>query len=395
MALREPSFSLGIEEEYLLIDKSSCDLVADPPERLLSDCQNALEAVGQVSPEFMRSQMEVGTRVCTSIADAREQLARMRATIAALAGEYGIAPIAASTHPFARWQSQRRTEKERYHVIAADLQMIAQRMLISGMHVHVAIEDDDLRIDIMNQATYFMPHLLALSTSSPFWQGRISGLKSYRLSIFDELPRTGLPEYFTSYSEYQRTIAVLVNAGLIEDATKLWWDLRPSARFPTLEMRVTDICTYLDDGIAIAALYLCLCRMLYRLRRENQRWRSYTQFLIMENRWRAQRYGVDEPLIDFGRSELVPFANLIEELLVLVREDAEVLGCRNELEHLRTILKRGTSADRQIAVYHDAINAGAEEKEAICAVVRALMRETVEGLDVVAAERATEPAEAV
>jgi glutamate---cysteine ligase / carboxylate-amine ligase len=393
MALREPSFSLGIEEEYLLIDKASCDLVADPPERLLSDCQNALEAVGQVSPEFMRSQLEVGTRVCTNIADAREQLARMRATIADLAGEYGIAPIAASTHPFARWQSQRRTEKERYHVIAADLQMIAQRMLISGMHVHVAIEDDDLRIDIMNQATYFMPHLLALSTSSPFWQGRISGLKSYRLSIFDELPRTGLPEYFTSYSEYERTIAVLVNAGLIEDATKLWWDLRPSARFPTLEMRVTDICTYLDDGIAIAALYLCLCRMLYRLRRENQRWRSYTQFLIMENRWRAQRYGIDEPLIDFGRSELVPFANLIEELLILVREDAEVLGCRKELEHLRTILKRGTSADRQIAVYHDAINAGAEEKEAICAVVRALMRETVEGLDVVSERRETESAE--
>jgi glutamate---cysteine ligase / carboxylate-amine ligase len=381
MALREPSFSLGIEEEYLLIDKTNCDLVAEPPERLLEDCQHALEAVGQVSPEFMRSQMEVGTRVCTSIAEARGQLARMRTTIAHLAGEYGIAPIAASTHPFARWHSQRHTDKERYHVLAADMQLIARRMLISGMHVHVAIEDDDLRIDIMNQACYFLPHLLALSTSSPFWQGRISGLKSYRLSVFDELPRTGLPEYFTSFAEYERTIAVLVNAGLIEDATKVWWDLRPSARFPTLEMRITDICTYLDDGMAVAALYLCICRMLYRLRRENQRWRSYAQFLIMENRWRAQRYGIDDRLIDFGRSELKTIPALIEELLALVKEDAEALGCWKELTHVRTILKRGTSADRQLAVYHDAINAGAEEREAICAVVRALMRETVEGLE--------------
>jgi carboxylate-amine ligase len=395
MGLREPSFSLGIEEEYLLVDKTTCDLVTDPPSRLLDDCQHALEAVGQVTPEFMRSQMEVGTRVCLSVGDARHQLAEMRATIAQLAGEYGIAPIAASTHPFARWQAQQHTDKERYHVIAADLQMIARRMLISGMHVHVAIEDDDLRIDIMNQATYFLPHLLALSTSSPLWQSKISGLKSYRLSIFDELPRTGLPEYFTSHAEYERTIAVLVNAGLIEDGTKIWWDLRPSSRFPTLEMRITDICTYLDDGACVAALYLCICRMLYRLRRENQRWRSYTQFLIMENRWRAQRYGIDQPLIDFGRSELVPFANLTEELLGLIREDADALGCRKEVEHARTILKRGTSADRQLKVYHDAINNGADQQEALCAVVRMLIRDTVEGLGVQSAgsSRVMEPAE--
>jgi glutamate---cysteine ligase / carboxylate-amine ligase len=380
MGLREPNFTLGIEEEYLLVDKTSRDLVADPPERLLDECQSILAAVGQVSPEFMRSQIEVGTKVCRTVCEARSQLAEMRSTIARCAGEYGIAPIAASTHPFARWQAQQHTDKERYNVIVADLQMIARRMLISGMHVHVAIEDDDLRIDIMNQLTYFLPHLLALSTSSPFWQGRISGLKSYRLSIFDELPRTGLPEYFTSHGEYERTIAVLVNAGLIEDGTKIWWDLRPSARFPTLEMRITDICTLLDDGIAIAAIYLCVCRMLYRLRRENQRWRSYTHFLVMENRWRAQRYGVDEPLVDFGRSKLVPFADLTEELLAMIREDAEALGCRREVEHARTILNRGTSADRQIAVYHNAINAGANDREALNAVVDALIRETVTGL---------------
>lgn len=379
MALSEPSFTLGIEEEYLLVDKTTRDLVADPPERLLEDCQHALETVGQVSPEFLRAQMEVGTKVCTSIAEARGQLARMRLTIAELAGRYGVAPIAASTHPFAKWGAQRHTDKHRYNVIAADLQMIAQRMLISGMHVHVAIEDDDMRIDIMNQMSYFLPHLLALSSSSPFWQGKLSGLKSYRLSIFDELPRTGLPEYFTSHAEYQRTIAVLVNAGLIEDATKIWWDLRPSARFPTLEMRITDICTLVDDGVAVAALYLCLARMLYRLRRQNQRWRAYTHFLLMENRWRAQRYGADEHLIDFGRSELVPFATLLDELLDLTREDAAHFGCERELAHLRTILTRGTSADRQRAVYHAAIDAGADERDALNAVVDALIAETIAG----------------
>jgi carboxylate-amine ligase len=374
MGLREPNFTLGI------------DLVADPPARLLEDCQCALSAAGQVSPEFMRSQIEVGTKVCRTISEARGQLGEMRATIARIAGAYNIAPIAASTHPFARWQAQQHTDKERYNVIVADLQMIARRMLISGMHVHVAIEDDDLRIDLMNQVSYFLPHLLALSTSSPFWQGRISGLKSYRLSIFDELPRTGLPEYFTSHGEYERTVAVLVNAGLIEDGTKIWWDLRPSARFPTLEMRITDICTLLDDAVAIAALYLCICRMLYRLRRENQRWRSYTHFLIMENRWRAQRYGVDESLVDFGRSKLVPFADLTEELLALVREDAEALGCRQEVEHVRTIVSRGTSADRQLAAYHQALSGGADEREALRAVVDALIRETVTGLGTATAD---------
>jgi glutamate---cysteine ligase / carboxylate-amine ligase len=388
MALREPSFSLGIEEEYLLVDKSTRDLVADPPESLLEECQHALQAVGQVTPEYMRSQIEVGTKVCHSVGEARAQLAQMRATIAALTAEHGIAPIAASTHPFAKWDAQQRTDKERYHALAADLQMIAGRMLISGMHVHVAIEDEDLRIDIMNQMSYFLPHLLALSTSSPFWQGKISGLKSYRLSIFDELPRTGLPEYFTSYAEYQRTVAVLVDAGLIEDATKIWWDLRPSARFPTLEMRVTDICTFLDDGVAIAALYICLVRMLYRLRRENQRWRAYAHFLVMENRWRAQRYGVDKHLIDFGRTELVPFEQLVSELLTLTREDAEALGCTQELSRIPEILQRGTSADRQLAAYHRAIENGRSEADAMKEVVDLLIRETVEGCSLLPQDKA-------
>lgn len=380
MSLREPSFTLGIEEEYLLVDKTSRDLISDPPKELLSDCEEALREVGgQVSPEFMRSQIEVGTRVCKNIKEARHEVARLRAAIAEIAGRYGFAPIAASTHPFAHWDAQRHTDKERYNIIVADLQMIAHRMLISGMHVHVGIEDDDLRIDIMNQASYFLPHLLALSTSSPFWRGRQTGLKSYRMSIFDELPRTGLPEHFSSYAEFQRTVDVLVNAKLIEDGTKIWWDMRPSSRFPTLEMRVTDICPLLDDGIAIAAVFLCICRMMYRLRGLNQRWRSYSPFLIMENRWRAQRYGVTNGLIDFGKSELVPFRDLLDEILALIREDAEALNCRVEVEHTRLIVERGTSAERQVAAYEAAIAAGRKDSEALQAVVDLLIEETVRG----------------
>ncbi|MGF1620706.1 MAG: carboxylate-amine ligase [Rhodomicrobiaceae bacterium] len=380
MALGEPSFTLGIEEEYLLVDRHSRNLIFDPPQDLLTDCEAVLsELGGQVSPEYMRSQIEVATPVCRSLKDARADLARLRATIAVCAGRYGLAPIASSTHPFAEWDKQQHTDKERYNVLAADLQMIAQRMLISGMHVHVGIEDDDLRIDIMNQASYFLPHLLALSTSSPFWRGRMTGLKSYRMSIFDELPRTGLPENFASHAQYERTIEVLINANLIEDATKIWWDLRPSARFPTLEMRITDICPLLEDGIAIAGLYLCICRMLYRLRSHNQRWRSYSAFLIRENRWRAQRYGTANGLVDFGKSELVTFAELLEEILELVREDAEALDCVNEIASCRTILQRGTSAERQIAVYEAALASGMDSHSALQIVVDSLIADTVEG----------------
>ncbi len=380
MTLREPSFTLGIEEEYLLTDNATRNLVSDPPEGFLNDCQQALMGLdGQVGPEFMRSQVEVGTGVCANIKSARKNLAELRSSVARCSFPYGISPIASSTHPFAEWDAQLHTDKERYNVIAADLQMIARRMLISGMHVHIGIEDDDMRIDIMNQATYFLPHLLAFSTSSPFWRGQLTGLSSYRLSIFDELPRTGLPEYFSSYGEYKRTVDVLVTAGLIEDGSKIWWDLRPSARFPTLEMRITDICPLLDDSIAIAALYQCLCRMFYRLRRTNRRWRYYTPFLVMENRWRAQRYGVTDRLVDFGRGDLIDMPILLDEILELVAEDAEALDCVEEVMHCRKILRYGTSADRQIAVYRKARDAGADNNEALRAVVDSLVVETVRG----------------
>ena len=292
MTRQGPEFTIGIEEEYLLVDPETRDLVTDPPAAMIEECAERLE--GQVAPEFLRSQIEVETCVCETIQEARAELVRLRRTVSEVVGKHGFAMIAASTHPFAHWGRQKHTDKARYNVLARDLQGVARRLLICGMHVHVGVSDPDLRIDLMNQVTYFLPHLLALSTSSPFWQGEDTGLKSYRLSIFDEVPRTGLPEQFESDAEYQRLLAVMVRAGLIEDGTKLWWDIRPSARFPTLEMRITDICTLVDDAIAIAALYVSLLHMLTRLKGENQRWRVYSRALVSENRWRAQRYGIDE-----------------------------------------------------------------------------------------------------
>jgi carboxylate-amine ligase len=378
MATPEPSFTVGIEEEYLLVDRVTRDLVDDPPPDMLRECEKLLE--GQVAPEFLRSQIEVGTRVCESIAEARADLAHLRWTVSEVAGRYGAAPIAVSTHPFALWQRQKRTDKERYNVLAEDMQVVARRLLICGMHVHVGIEDDDLRIEILNQIPYFLPHLLALSTSSPFWGAVDTGLKSYRLSVFDELPRTGPPEPFTSFGEYERTVALMVKAGLLEDASKLWWDVRPSARFPTLEMRITDVCPLLADGVAIAALFRSLCRMLYRLRRDNKRWRAYSRLLIEENRWRAQRYGLDEGLVDFGKGEIVPYRDLLEEMIEMTREDAIAFGCLAELEAARDIVRRGTSAHRQLATFRETRARGRTEHDALCAVVDELIEETVEGL---------------
>ncbi len=379
MRLPEPSFTIGIEEEYLLVDKESRDLAADPPKELMRDCADALG--DHVTPEFLRCQIEVGTPVCETLQDARVELAHLRATIADISGKYGLAPLAVSTHPFAVWAEQQTTDKDRYTMLAKDLQVVVRRMIICGMHVHVAVEDEALRNDIFGQLSYFLPHLLALSTSSPFWQGRVAGLKSYRLAVFDELPRTGLPEQFDSFGEFRRTVATLISAGVIEDATKIWWDLRPSSKFPTLEMRVTDVCTLIDDTITIAAIYRCLVRMLWRLRGQNQRWRTYSRFLVMENRWRAQRYGVKEGLVDFGRGEIVPFAELIEELLELIKDDAVHFGCVAEVNHARDIAKRGTSADRQLATFEKALASGADQPDAMRQVVDQLITETLQGIE--------------
>ena len=378
MPLREPSFSIGIEEEYLLVDRQSRDLVSEPPPALIEAYE--IQLSGHFSREFLRTQIEVGTSVCGSIAEARADLMHLRRTVAEIASEHGLAPIAASTHPFAQWRKQKPTDKLRYRILQEDMQVVAHRLLICGMHVHVGIEEDNLRIDLFNQVPYFLPHLLALSTSSPFWEGTETGLRSYRLCVFDELPRTGLPENFASYGEYRRAVELMIAAGLLEDATKIWWDVRPSARFPTLEMRITDVCTRVDDAICCAALFRCVCRMLYRLRRDNQRWRVYARMLVEENRWRAQRYGLDQGMVDFGRGEIVPFSDLMEELLGILREDAEFFDCVNEIEHARNIISRGTSSHLQVEAYRAALQSGATPEEALRRVVDALIEATEAGL---------------
>ncbi len=377
--VNDPKFTVGIEEEYLLIDPETRNLIAEAPPTMMSECEALLE--GQVTPEFLQCQIEIGTQVCETLNDARDDLSRLRRTVSKVARNHGLEIIAASTHPFAVWGEQKRTEKERYAVIAQDLQEVVRRLMISGMHIHVGIEEEDLRVDLMGQIAYVLPHLLALSTSSPFWQGHQTGLKSYRIAVWNELPRTGLPEQFESFAEFQRHVDVMVQAGLIEDGTKLWWDIRPSVRFPTVEVRICDICTRLDDTICIAALYRCWLRMLYRLRRNNQRWRKYSNMLVNENRWRAQRYGIDQGLVDFGRGELVPYPELLEEMLVLIREDAQFFGCVAEVEHARAILDRGTSAHWQVKTYEEALSNGAPQDEALKAVVDMLVRETMHGLE--------------
>jgi carboxylate-amine ligase len=370
----EPAFTLGIEEEYLLVDLATRDLVADPPAELLQRC--IAETDGRVSPEFLRSQLEVKTSVCSSVSSMRRELSALRLKVCEIAAQYGIAPIAASTHPFARPHKPLHSDGERYAAIAREVQAGARRMVICGMHVHVGLDDNELRIDVMNQLGYFVPHLLAMSCSSPFWEGDDMAMQSFRLMLLSSLPRTGLPESFESYGEFRRHLDALVRNGLIEDTTKIWWDIRPSSRYPTLETRVFDCCTHLDDAVCLAALNLSLVRMLYRLRRDNKMWRKYPRMLVAENRWRAMRFGSDASLLDLARGQLVAFPDLLEELLALVREDAQALDCLAETEHARLLIKRGTSAHQQLEIYQGARTQGATDSEALSAIVGWLVRTT-------------------
>ena len=372
--IQDPPLTIGIEEEYLLVDTETRNLATDPPPEMMAILEKRI--AGRVAPEFLKAQVEVETGVHQTIASARDELTGLRQAIAEAASQFGLAPVAAGSHPFALWGEQEHVDKDRYNALARDLQAVARRLLICGMHVHIGIDDDDLRIDLMNQAAYFLPHLLALSTSSPFWQGEETGLMSYRTSVFDGLPRTGLPEQFSSYSEYRRLVEAMVGAGVVEDATRIWWDLRPSARFPTLEMRSTDVCTSLDDAVAIAALFQCLISMLVRLRKDNQRWRVYPVSLVNENRWLAQRYGITKGLVDLGKGAIVPYIDLLSEILDLVAEDADRLGCAKEIAHARAIVERGTSATWQIEAFRTAKDNGADDDKALNAVVDMLIERT-------------------
>ncbi len=372
MALSNPSFTIGIEEEYLLVDRDSLAL-SPAPQALMDACQSELQ--DQVSPEFLNCQIEIGTKVCATVGEAREDLKRLRACVARHAARHNLAPIAASCHPFSDWRDQTNTDKERYNTLKSDLGGVVRRMLICGMHVHVGIAEPDRRTDLMNQLSYFLPHLLALSCSSPFWQGQDTGLACYRLSVFDNLPRTGPPPRMESFSEFERSVQVLIDLGVIEDSSKIWWDLRPSSKFPTIESRICDVQPRLEHALTLAALTQALTRMLWRLAIRNQRWRIYDSFLVAENRWRAQRYGTRRGLIDFGRGEIVDFSELLEEMIALVAEDAGHFQSLREIETARDMVETGGSTGRQRQVYMDAFAAEDDTEHALQAVVRHLIDE--------------------
>lgn len=381
MPVPNPPLTLGVEEEYQIIDPETRNLHSYISEFLSQDETRPTKL--NLKPELMQSQVEVGSHVCRNVKEVRQEVIRLRREVVEMAHKNGLEIAAASTHPFARWSEQSITEGKGYRDLLDDMQRIARGLLIFGMHVHVGFGSDtdskDLMIEIMNQARYFIPHLLALSTSSPFWQGHNSGLKSYRSVIFEMMPRTGIPHSFSSWAEYKRYERTLEKSGAFGKRGKIWWDIRPHPIFDTLEFRITDICTRVEECVCIAALFQAICAKLIKLRRENLSWRHYRHMHISENKWLAVRYGIDDGLIDFGQEEKIPFHFLMEELLEILDDVVDELNSRAEVEYIRTILRNGTSADRQLRVYQE--NGGDDNREAaLKAVVDNLVKETQEGL---------------
>jgi glutamate---cysteine ligase / carboxylate-amine ligase len=343
-------FTLGIEEEFQIVDPQTRELRSHVSEFL---DEGKMILGEQIKPEMIQSQIEVGTGVCKNIQEARADITRLRGIISSLAQKSGLKIVAASTHPISRWQDQKIFDDERYELLIEELQTVARSLLIFGLHVHVGIADRERQIHIMNASRYFLPHVLALTTSSPFWVGHNTGLKSYRSEIFKKFPRTDIPDHFESYSGFERYVALLVKTGCINDGKKIWWDCRPHPFFPTLEFRICDIPTRVDDTVAIAGLFQAIVAKLTRLIEKNLGFRLYRRMLIQENKWRAVRYGLDGMMIDFGKQKEVPTKDLIRELLEFVDDVLDDLGSRKEVEHIHTILDRGTSADEQLRVYKD------------------------------------------
>jgi carboxylate-amine ligase len=356
-------YTLGIEEEFQIVDPQTRELKSHVSSEILSEGTRLLGE--QVKPEMIQSMIEVGTNVCRDIQAARADITNLRATISGLARKKNLAIVAASTHPISHWQDQQIFDDQRYRLLVEELQMVASSLLIFGLHVHVGIPDRERQIHIMNATRYFLPHVLALSTSSPFWLGINTGLKSYRSEVFKKFPRTDIPDHFDSYSSFTRYVDLLVKTGCIDNGKKIWWDVRPHPFFPTLEFRVCDIPTRVDDTVAIAALFQAIVAKLDRLIDKNLGFRLYRRMLVQENKWRAVRYGLGGKLIDFGKQTEVPVADLIRELLDFVDDVLDDLGSRKEVEHIHTILGRGTSADEQLRVYHEARGRGATHEEAL------------------------------
>jgi glutamate---cysteine ligase / carboxylate-amine ligase len=369
MKSRDHVFTLGIEEEFQIIDPETRELRSHI-QQILEDGKMLLEE--HVKPEMHQSVVELNTEVCHDTACAREQLLRLRRELALLAGRDGLEIASAGTHPFSHWMDQLITSDERYATIVKDMQQIARANLIFGLHVHVGIPDREIAIQVMNQARYFLPHIYALSANSPFWIGRDTGLKGYRLKVFERFPRTGIPDAFESLSEYEDFCKLLVKTGCIDNPKKIWWDIRLHPFFDTLEMRVCDAQSRVDDTIAIAALIQAVIAKLYKLLRHNTTFRVYRRRLLDENRWRASRYGIEGKLIDFGREAEVETRTLLNELLEFVSTEVEELGSKREIEHIERIMREGTGADRQLAVF--------QRTNDMKAVVDQIVAETYEGL---------------
>ncbi len=345
----KPTFTLGIEEEYQTVDPETRDLRSHIHAEIIEKGRLILQE--RVKTEMHQSVIEVGTSVCANIGEAGIELKKLRQHMIRLAKENGLRLAAAATHPFADWRMQEVTPGERYKNIVEDMQLVARANLIFGLHVHVGVEDREVLIHLMNHARYFVPHLLALSTNSPFWLGMDTGLKSYRCKVFDKFPRTNLPDYFPSWGEYENYVKLLVKTNSIDNAKKIWWDIRPHPFFNTLEFRVCDLPMRVDETIALAALIQATVAKLYKLYAQNQGFRLYRRSLLMENKWRAARYGINGKLIDFGKSMEVPERELIEEYLAFVDDVLDELGSRKEVSYVREMMERGTGADRQLDVF--------------------------------------------
>jgi carboxylate-amine ligase len=347
----QPTFTLGIEEEYQTIDRESRDLRSHIATELLERGKMRLEE--RVKAEMHQSVIEVGTRVCKDIGDAQEDLFDLRRNMIRLADEHGLCLVAGATHPFADWRAQEIYPDERYHRVVEDLQLVARSNLIFGLHVHVGIEDREAAIRIMNSMRYFLPHILALSTNSPFWLGLETGYKSYRAKVFENFPRTNLPDSFADYSEFENYVNLLIKTNCIDNAKKIWWDIRPHPFFSTIEVRVCDIPMRAKESIAIAALIQATACKLWRLHSCNQDFRQYSRALLMENKFRAVRYGLDGKLIDFGKQIEVPVRDLILEYLAFIDDVLDELNSREAIEYIHTMLEMGSGADRQLKVFRE------------------------------------------
>ena len=346
-----PSFTLGIEEEYQTVDPETRDLRSHISTDMLE--QGKLRLEERVKAELHQSVIEVGTRVCHNIEEAREDIYDLRRNLIRLAEENGLVLVAGATHPFADWRDQQIYPDPRYDKVVEDLQLVARSNLIFGLHVHVGIEDREAAIRVMNSLRYFLPHILALSTNSPFWMGMDTGYKSYRAKVFEHFPRTNLPDHFNSYSEFESYVNLLIKTNSIDNAKKIWWDVRPHPFFNTVEVRVCDIPMRAEETVAIAALIQATASRLWKVDERKVDFRQYSRALLMENKFRAVRYGLEGKLIDFGKEEEVPECDLIGEYLAFVDEVVDELDCREAIEHIRTMIRNGSGADRQLRVYRE------------------------------------------